>query len=240
VKLVFSNSQFAVFDEVLSKREFTMLRSYMQSEDYQFVHKYAWNKAFRLTDGQPLEGQPVFSIPPGDANPDKLHVYPLNSGIDLLIEFILKNCGQFDQWIGVKGKHWDVVSAKPYLFPKDTGLSWHSDHKGRTGSFTYYAHPHWNVQWGGELLIADESVKDLIYPRQERYGADEHKRIGSELDNSFENEKLLSVGVGHYVMPKPNRMVILAGGNLHRVNVASFAGDNVRCSITGFFFNCSK
>ena len=93
------------------------------------------------------------------------------------------------------------------------------------------------MQWGGELLVADESVKDLRAPELEFYGDNPPRGSAPHLDNAFENEKLFEVGIGQYVLPKPNRLVVIAGGNLHRINSAEGAGDRVRCSVSGFFLS---
>ena len=38
------------------------------------------------------------------------------------------------------------------------------------------------------------------------------------------------------VLPRPNRLVVIAGGNYHAIKrVDPAAGDHVRCSIAGFF-----
>jgi hypothetical protein len=236
--LVFRNRQFAVFDNVVPTHEFTLLWHYIQYEDFRFVHQSEWQKIYRLSDGFPLEGPGVISEESSNIHISELSVFPTNTAIDILISLLKRESSRFEEWIGVMGTHWTVLTARSFLFPQGAGLSWHRDQKGRTGSYTFYAHPCWNVQWAGELLVADESVKNLEYPRIQLYGVDEPKVVGAHLENAFENEKLLDVGVGHYIFPKPNRLVIMAAGNLHRISKASpAAGDNVRCSISGFFLD---
>ena len=44
------------------------------------------------------------------------------------------------------------------------------------------------------------------------------------------------LGMGQYISPKPNRLVVIAGGNPHMINkVSPSAGDHGRCTIAGFF-----
>ena len=33
---------------------------------------------------------------------------------------------------------------------------WHRDAMDNAGSWVYYAHSEWNIEWGGELLLAHE------------------------------------------------------------------------------------
>ena len=56
------------------------------------------------------------------------------------------------------------------------------------------------------------------------------------LDNDDASRLLMAHGVGSFVMPKPNRLVIIAGGVPHSVaRVRPAAGRKVRASISGFF-----
>ena len=44
------------------------------------------------------------------------------------------------------------------------------------------------------------------------------------------------VGTGEYVVPKPNRLVVVKAGTSHRINtVHAASGENVRISVAGFF-----
>jgi len=238
--LIFSNKQFVVFDNVLSEQEFQHVWSYLQTEDYHPVHQQKWQKVYRLCDGLPFEGPTVYSAAPQGADPRSICVFPTNRGIDVLFKKVLENADRFIEWVGKKGEDWQILTGKAFLFPNGSGLSWHTDRSGRTGSFSFYGHSQWNVQWGGELLVADESLKDYRQPQPERYGNDEQKRVGPQLDNSYENERLMERGVGHYVFPKPNRLVVIGSGNFHRINTSGSTGTHVRCSISGFFIKDKK
>ena len=43
----------------------------------------------------------------------------------------------------------------PTIYQAGQGLVWHRDSEDNTGSWIYYAHRHWNIEWGGELLLSD-------------------------------------------------------------------------------------
>ena len=50
--------------------------------------------------------------------------------------------------------------------------------------------------------------------------------------------ELLKCGIGTFIMPKPNRLVLLGGGNYHMISkVDPAAGDHPRFTISGFFLN---
>lgn len=112
----------------------------------------------------------------------------------------------------------------PRLYERNSSLYWHRDTPAVvTGSCTYYAHPEWNVQWGGELFIAHPSARDI----PERNGPSMISpkevmgrglvQLSGHLDNSEVNEALMAAGMGHYVMPKPNRLVVMKTGNPHMI-----------------------
>lgn len=236
MRLITKNSQFVVFDDFLKPIDFDLMLRYVHDEDYQSVHADKWQKVYRLSDGIPLAGDAVLSHKRKDPNKNVYKVYPINSGIDIFIDSLLSIVEELTEWVGKKDIDWEVFTARPFLFPQGTGLSWHSDHMGKTGSYTFYTHSYWNVQWGGELLVTDETTKNIDYVLVEAVDSPEGKVIGQHLDNSYENKKLIDVGLGQYIVPKPNRLVVIAGGNPHMINkVSSAAGDRVRCSISGFF-----
>jgi hypothetical protein len=57
-----------------------------------------------------------------------------------------------------------------------------------------------------------------------------------EFGNELESEALLAKGIGTYVMPKPNRLIIVGQGHPHKVaSVSPNAGDHVRATFAGFF-----
>ena len=49
------------------------------------------------------------------------------------------------------------------------------------------------------------------------------------------SERLLEVGCGQFIAPKPNRLVLLAGAPHMVAKVSAAAGHHVRASVAGFF-----
>jgi hypothetical protein len=209
---------------------------------------------WRIGDGEPLAGQTVLSEADPDcsdsATPrggDTPLVYPTGGGIDLVMRAIHDHAAELASLIGHKGEAWNRFSARAYVYPAGTGLSWHHDSDRYSGAFVYYAHPQWSSQWGGELLVADESCRGLD-TRLRVAEWDTHdptsvqlKRLPPQLLDEPESAALSAVGVGQYIVAKPNRLVILAAGQLHKINaVHPAAGDRVRCSISGFFLRPTR
>lgn len=239
MRVVFKNESFSIIDDFFPLDKQALVWAYVQEEEFRHIRDPRWDKAFRLTDGNPLRGPAYLSHQ--YAGDDKRPFFPTGKGIDLVFDAILKNIDSFTPWVGQQGVDWEFFFARAYLYQAMEGLSWHRDNNyNAAGAFVYYAHPQWDVQWGGELLIASHISKDIVYPKKETYEGDK-KHLGSHLDNSFENEILMEMGLGHYILPKPNRLVLLQSGILHTIKkVDRAAGDHVRAIIQGFFLHPSK
>jgi hypothetical protein len=232
---VYTDEQIAVFDDVLSPEQFKGVWDYCQSERYQSVHANGRVEGFRLDDGDPLAGGLVAwtsmplegLLPPGlDLGKTALTLYPTGKAIDAVFDAIKAYAPLAADLVGREGQDWVGVKASPSVMPRGSGVSWHQDSGPYAGAVIFYAHPEWNVVWGGELLVADSSTR-TIKPRRERI----HK-----FDNRRENEDMLRVGMGHFVMPKPNRLVFVAPGVQHQVaKVSAAAGNHPRVALAGFF-----
>jgi Rps23 Pro-64 3,4-dihydroxylase Tpa1-like proline 4-hydroxylase len=134
--------------------------------------------------------------------------------------------------VGEQGKEWFALSARPWIYPAGTRLSWHDDAATYCGAFVYYAHPSWNALWGGELLVAHEGVRDRAPGANTTRVRDDPL----QLDNQAENDELMREGHGRFVAAKPNRLVFLGAGVSHMVaQVHAAAGDHPRVTVSGFF-----
>ena len=83
-----------------------------------------------------------------------------------------------------------------------------------------------------------EANRDALISVTREGGALKAKRVRIPpfLDDTPQDAMLQKLGVGRFISPKPNRLVVIAGGTAHRINpVSSSAGDHVRCTIAGFF-----
>ena len=139
-------------------------------------------------------------------------------------------CVLFDAFkvmIGVLGdfiKHasWKDIRLHSHIMHRGTRLNWHLDSHGLC-AFTYYPHKEWSSAWGGELFIPAVPVQE--------------SKLKLRWDN-FQEDKLLTLGIGTYLTPKPNRCIIVAPGVYHCVNrIDPDAGDHPRISIVGFLLS---
>lgn len=178
--------------------------------------------AWKLDDGVPLGGDEVVT-PPRDVelahDPERPDVYPSETALDHVITGLLERA---DELAPLVGDDWARITARAYVYPRGSALSWHGDdHSLYSGAFVWYAHPRWNAHWGGELLVADADADLPI--------------MGHRFDDEAYSDALLEHGTGSFVLPRPNRLVVL-GGAPHAVSpVRAAAGSNVRASVSGFF-----
>lgn len=228
MRLILSNDHFAVFDDVLTQLEFRQVWQYVQDQDYRYASSGKWEKVFGLLDGRSLEGPVVLAGKICEAADKHENLFPTGTAIDLLFTKLLNYGDQIEAWTGRTGHDWHLLTGRAFLYPCGTALSWHDDGGKKTASFTYYSHLNWNIEWGGELMIAT-------------HGNNPPPAETSPLNNDLENELLMESGFGHYVMPKPNRLVVISAGTAHRISrVDIAAGHNTRCSISGFFVNIAQ
>lgn len=234
MQLTAQEKDFLVIDNFLSPEDFSHVQNFVAEEEFQPVHTRKWIKAFRLSDGEPLWGAVYLSHP--DPEDQQSNVYPTKRGIDAFIGQMLAQKKLYAPLIGEEGEHWSRFFCRPYLYAAGSGLSWHTD--GRfdiAGAYVYYSHPQWHAGWGAELLIDSSGKDDFDYPHVTLYDGSK-RQLGLHLDYEAASAAVLAKGLGHYICAKPNRLVILRRGILHRIQrVDPNAGDRVRSSLTGFF-----
>lgn len=184
-----------VIDEFLSAEVFNAISAHFEIAPFHFIKCGAWNRVFRLEDGNPLAGEEVFCE---DAPADYNRV-PTGTAIDLFIAALNLAIPSVRRILA--RSDWDTFSVRPYMYPVGSGLGWHTD-GDYAGAFIYYAHQRWETDWGGEFMIADEVTQS-----------------------------------GQYIVPVPNRLIVLNGGVRHCIKkVERAAGDACRQTLTGFFY----
>lgn len=239
MKITFIDANFIVLDDFLSKEDFGHIWNFIQDERFRLIHEEKWIKAFRLSDGLAMWGD-VYISETIDYDQES-SVYPTSRGIDPLFKKMNEELERFKPYIGKKNSDWDYYFARPYLYPKDTGLSWHTDGRGdMSGAYVYYCHPTWNAQWGSELLIHSSEIDTVKYPEVKMFDGTK-KMLGLHMEYEKVSDLLMNEGIGQYILPKPNRMVVLKRGLIHRINrVDPAAGDHIRSTVTGFFLKKRK
>lgn len=210
-----------VLDDVLGTVASSAIAHQIGCSEFQPVNRVRWNKSWSfLDDGSPLQGPVVLGgVDTSDTEGSRqAHRHPTGTPFDLLMNLFLAPDGPLEPFIGRFASDWQQIAARPYIYGPGSALRWHDDGEKYKAAFTYYAHPHWALDWGGELLVAAD-----LNP------------LGNET-RSDSSESMLTDGI--FVVPRPDRMVILRGRCLHRINpVSASAGDRPRMSLSGFLQN---
>ena len=211
----FACDAYALWDDLLDEEAWSEVWTYFQFEDLAPVTRT--EGAWTLRDGTPYAGPDFHVLPEGADAGDLEGVYPTETPLDYLAECLVALAPHLGRWVGP----FSHIAGRAYVYPEGSGLSWHrDDHQRYAGAFVYYAHPEWNVDWGGELLIAETPDPDALPAKPFRF------------ENREFSCRLLDFGRGHFVAPKPNRLVVL-GAWPHRI--VPVRTQEVRASVAGFF-----
>jgi hypothetical protein len=213
MKIVFQSKRVVIVDDLLPEDQFALAWKHVQAEPYASPHATGWQKVWRLGDANCMAGTNyTFSKK------------PFNNYMDAVSGYMLVACKHAPEI--VNENEWTEATFRPYIYPRGSKLSWHNDSGNYYAALTYYVHPHWGSTWGGELMWAETPAMETYY----------HKHKGQpHLDHRWEDVYLAERGMGQWIFPKPNRLVIMAAGVYHSVNrVDQDAGDNCRCSIVSF------
>jgi hypothetical protein len=226
---------FTVLDGLLPAQNFDKLWNFLQVQPMRRVEALGWRGHWLIEDDEALRGPTVGWGHKWDAQ------FPTGSPIDDVMEAIVACSDLLAPSVGRFNVDWAVFSAMLSIYQAGQGLVWHRDSEDNTGSYIYYAHPEWNVEWGGELYLSH--ARDV--PRE--YGVYFHRLAASpelpeppawysHLDNVDANQLLMKEGLGSYIAPKPNRLVVIKGGTPHAIaKVRPSAGSHIRASVGGFF-----
>ena len=245
MRVTFECGQFMVIDDFLEPAEAQQIWRWFQVAAFFPNDLRGLHGAWRLDDGRVFRGPDIYYgevAKEAAAAHEGAFAHPTGTAMDLLAGAFVHHSEHYQQLVGCQGPDWRTMSMAPRLYERGSSLYWHRDTPSVvTGSCTYYAHPEWNIQWGGELFIAHPAALSI----PDRFGPSmiEPKEVmgrgmvqlPGHLDNSEVNAALIEPGMGYYVMPKPNRLVVMKTGNPHMISkVLPAAGDHVRASVTLF------
>jgi 2OG-Fe(II) oxygenase superfamily len=217
-----------IYDDVLSPADFASLFNYLNSVEYQSVHRDGWRKVWRLHDGNPLTSNAGWYYLDVSARRPGERIFPTDTPVDAVVRWIAGKVREIEPIVGAPTAGWCRFSFAPWLYPPGSGLSLHRDGEKYSGAFTYFAHRRWSPYWGGHLLVLDPETA------QQSMGAGEQSHFF--LGDDEETVRALAPGVGLAVFAKPNRMVFLSPNAQHMVTrVDSNAGQVARVSLAGFF-----
>jgi hypothetical protein len=231
-----------VIDDVLPAVDFKSLCQEVAHGDYRWVHAQKWDKAWRLWDGYPLRGEPVY-FDPNRVFGWKGGTYPTSTSVDSLIDAVRRMSATCPDIVGVEGLDWIALYLSPWLYPVGSALSLHQDAQRYSGSFTFFAHSRWSTHWGGELLVSRTPTATTAPIKTAQVAASQLIIRGDDEPWMSEdaNDSAHDSGIATSVLPKPNRLVLIGPDRPHRVTrVDQNAGAHVRASIAGFFLRPSR
>lgn len=227
------HEHFIIIDDFLEEKQFEMLNHFLQLSDFKHVHGDGFQRAFGLNNN-PFWAPPYLSHAREDDSDTK--AFPTKEGIDYFLGPMIDLKDKIKSYVGQHSREWDFFFCRPYLYPRETYLDWHTDGKYNiSGAYVFFAHKEWHHSWGGDLLIDSKQVDSVDYPKKEVFEG-EFKEIGYALDNKPVNEQVSDPGFGSFICPKPNRLVVFKPKIWHKITpVSPNAGENYRLSLTGFF-----
>lgn len=242
MKIVTEHPNYIVIDDFLDPGSHDEIWKYCQVDEYKVVNREKWSKVWHPGDGNPMYGSLVLSntsveehlVTTKGYKKGEYRVCPTGDIVDEFLGCLDSVIPSLSNIIGKPGESWLGTTFKPYIYPEGCGLSWHQDGV-YSGAFIFYANPVWKASWGGELFLAEHAPNADIR-LSHAFGDGRKVMIGGHLDSTTENNVLLEKGLGTYVMPKPNRLVVLGGGIAHKINrVNTGESSQPRVSCSGFF-----
>ncbi|WP_435174215.1 2OG-Fe(II) oxygenase [Actinacidiphila sp. bgisy145] len=137
---------------------------------------------------------------------------------------------------GTAGHDWDRLTFTFWQYPANSRLGWHNDAgRGRCGEYIVYLHREWDISWGGELMLLDREPRTLLSaadsgPQRGETATSESAGLVNRILRTCEVSPVA-------VLPRPNRLVMVQSDTLHTIRrVDQTAGENRRCSLTGFAY----
>ncbi|MEP7302892.1 MAG: 2OG-Fe(II) oxygenase [Caldimonas sp.] len=228
-----------VIDDFLPEQTYQEVYDWTERLDYRHINTTgSVNRVWSPNCGFPMCSVDHFTCnAPGAEGNDGIRRYPVQQSVD---DFISALNGVLPRWAPVVGagepEGWHHYSVGAWVYPPNTALGMHGDGAGAyTGAFVYFLSPHWRVHWGGLLVVLDEQTNaDIVRGGEDLDPFVYHGRRW--LHASPRDDSVFERGIGHCILPKRNRLVLLRAGTYHLVTkVLPECGDNVRVSLGGFF-----
>lgn len=240
MKVTMECEQFLVLDDLLPEDQFVALWRHFQTLAFQTINPGARLSPWLPTDGRPLTTKTVVAwVDPSAALPAaRQSCYPTHTPLDFFLEYLLSDVPRLQRWVGTAIAEWVALSTAGWIYPAGSALSWHTDSVVYTGAYAFYLHPRWDAHWGGELVVAHPSARHQRGPMADLTSKQPALEGMGRFDRSPLDARVAEVGIGHHILPKPNRLVVIAGGHPHCIaRVDNNAGSNLRASLSGFFLH---
>jgi hypothetical protein len=216
---------YLIIDDLVPVDQRDALHRHAINDTFFYENSFEWNRVWH-----PLSGMSLLTGPKSYGETGKPgQKFPTLTPYDHFFEAVERHTGTIADFLAIETSRVKYVLSA-YLYRAGWALPWHEDIGAGAeylGAFTYYLHKEWRGNWGGELMI----LKD------ERL----HEASGG-IDLAFSQGTGLHApshvmgGIGTFIFPKANRLVVLRPKVLHAVNpVSALAGENMRFSLAGFY-----
>lgn len=228
-----------VFDNFLPEALYQKIHHYACIAEYERINtRGRIKKVWRIRDGFPLRSMLnlfFFADQAKRPSPKPDWAFPTGTDLDQFAEHLNALAPGAARYIGRPKKDWDRFSATAWIYPAGTALSLHDDGSGvYTGAFTYFLNPHWDIHWGGLLLLLDPRTSQALQEFKTAENVQDY--YNGKWIEPVENPFVWEPGLAHCVFPKRNRIVFIHPEAYHLVTkVNADAGDNARMSLAGFF-----
>jgi hypothetical protein len=223
--IVMNTPELLVVDDFLPQEDWDRIYNQVQLDEW--TQTQTDDRYWHMTDGPNYKNTKRF-----------LRDAPFNDNFDpwfTAIKTFADTCEEAQAFV----KGYTDIAMRCHAYPVGSKNPWHSDMGGVT--YSYYLHKHWEINWDSTLLVLPKGsieYKQMLkkLPGTKQY--DTYKGTGSlELFEQSEKQKnILDYGLGTFVSPKPNRLVLINKNVIHGITrVDPDAGQNLRISLTGFF-----
>ena len=201
-----------------------------------FLSETAFDAAVQIMERTALSER-VSAIRPADGSAYRSRglSFPTDGDRPELVTHLAATVHDEPDLFGPGHTDWGRVTFTFWQHPSGSRHSWHSDSgPGRRGEFILFTHRHWDMSWGGELMVLDRDPDLLGTAGPDAAGPDAAGPCGDALTRV--HNVLRSCAVDPVtILPRPNRLVLLRSNTLHTVRrVDRTAGENLRCTLNGF------
>ena len=215
-----------VVDDFLSDDAWDKVLNQIQLDHWELGHPD--DRFWHMTDGRHYKSEKRF-----------LSETPLNDNYDLwfnAMKAFADECEAAQPYV----RNYSDIACRAMAYPRGSKNPWHHDFGATT--YTYYIHKEWKAQWDGSLLIIPQGAAKIkqnmrVMPGTVRNDSYRHDFLPMELfEQKDKYNQILEYGLGDFVLPKPNRLILINAKTVHGINrVDPDAGENMRLSLTGFF-----
>lgn len=223
-KVVMKTPEVLVVDDFLEQEAWDRLLNQVQCDEW--TQSQPDDKYWHITDGANYKASKRF-----------LRDAPFNDNYDIWADAI-KTFADSEAAQEYTAGYTDIA-MRCHGYPVGSKNPWHTDMGGVT--YSYYLHKHWQINWDSMLLVLPKDsveYKQIMRKLPGTKQQDTYRSTGTlEMFEQAEKQKgLIEHGMGYFVAPKPNRLVLINKNVVHGITrVDKDAGENVRLTMTGFF-----